>query len=1462
MTHVARYAFGSFILLLCVLLAATGLLLGTQQGARLLVSAAERFSHGTLRVDSVYGHFLHDLELSGIRLTLPDGEQRIGRAYLRWHPGALVNGLLHLEALQLSDARLDLPPPSDASEDSQGPFDPAALPLEVRLDALELRAVEVRQQTQTLVLVEELTASLALADGRLTLQSLHFQTPDGALQAHAEAELSAPYPLRAQLDWRWHFPATGPLEGKLALQGDGKQLRLTHRGGGTLPLDLELTVHDLLKTPAWEGRLHWDDFIPPDNLGIPGLRLAAGEIKSDGDLNGYRIALSLAHAGAGLPDIAWTLHGQGDRDRLRISDLQLLLFQGQIRGSGDLTWQPELSGRLQLESQGLDLRSLAGGLPPSLDAQLTLQARRDARQWLVRQLTLALPEQAAQIQLEGGVDLTQSESPRLTAKASWSKLRWPLQGPLQAGSPEGSLMIEGTPEAYRTTLQAVVDTQPLQGIHLDLKGSGNRTGLRLEPATADLLEGQLLLTGDLEWAPAPTADLQLKALSLNPAPLAPGWPEPTLISADGRLGFDGKRVTLDTLRISPRPGNAAIILDGWAEPADAPLASPLELRLDWSALAWPLQGEPSVAASPAGSLRVNGTPEAYRLEGAFELTGQDLPGGHWTLKATGTPADLTLQALHGEILDGSVDLGGTLSWSGGVNWDLELLADAINPAGVLPELPGSLNLQSHIKGELSPQGVPKLEMDLRQLQGRLLDRPLKLQGKLVSAGESHRVSKLQLSSGDNRIELDGGLENGNLDLQWQLALKEPATLLPGSSGQLQGRGRLGGSLKQPSLKAELRGSDLGMEALDLQTLSADLDATLAPGAPLQLRLRAAGLKQDGQILLEQARLNADGRLDRHSLVVDIQRPAERLQATLNGGARLQAPAWQGKLETLTLDSGLLGRWALADPSALSISAEHTELEQACLAQQGSEARLCSSLSHQGGNQSQVTVDLRKLAVDSLLPTLHGTLSAQLSGRLMADGSLRAKASGELSEGIIQLKLGGQRQRLIHRGGSLEAVVNEEGLRARLLLSPLQRGKVEAELSLPAMTRLPPPQDQPIAGRLLADVSDLTPLQAFVPQLSNTSGALRADIVLAGRLPTPSIQGGLELKNGAADVAAVGLKLRELGLRLTADPENPERWRLSGGAESGGGRLALNGGGSVDGKNLMLSIEGRDFSVVDISHARVRLDPDLNLAWNGELLKVRGNLHIPLAEITPQVELAGQLSGEAAPVDAPGSAILPSTDVVIIGPKGKAPSERPAPAAPALPLDSEVLLTLGEVKVDAVGFRSRITGELTLTNPPNRPNPIPLARGQLTLEEGAYRSFGQDLEIDPNSQLVFNGGPVTEPELQLRAIRWIRNDDQVNAVGVHISGTLDAPRMDLFSEPQLDEQSIHSYLLTGKAPDSGDQMVSIGTRLSEDLYVGYGINLLEQTHEFNLRYDILRWFALEADVGEADKSVTFSYTLER
>mgnify|MGYP001827746189 CR=1 FL=1 len=195
------------------------------------------------------------------------------------------------------------------------------------------------------------------------------------------------------------------------------------------------------------------------------------------------------------------------------------------------------------------------------------------------------------------------------------------------------------------------------------------------------------------------------------------------------------------------------------------------------------------------------------------------------------------------------------------------------------------------------------------------------------------------------------------------------------------------------------------------------------------------------------------------------------------------------------------------------------------------------------------------------------------------------------------------------------------------------------------------------------------------------------------------------------------------------------------------------------------------------------------------------------------------------------------------------------------LDSEVVVDLGEqVSVNALGFVGRITGLVIFTNPPERNDPVPIARGSVEVREGTFRSFGQDLEIQ-TGQLLFRAVPATEPELNLRAVRWIDNDPLVTLAGVRVSGSPAEPTLELFSTPQLETAEIQSYLLTGRSPASRDSALTIGTFIRPKLYVGYGYNLLEETSEFDALYTISPRYGAQASVGEADNNIGVTFTYE-
>ena len=75
----------------------------------------------------------------------------------------------------------------------------------------------------------------------------------------------------------------------------------------------------------------------------------------------------------------------------------------------------------------------------------------------------------------------------------------------------------------------------------------------------------------------------------------------------------------------------------------------------------------------------------------------------------------------------------------------------------------------------------------------------------------------------------------------------------------------------------------------------------------------------------------------------------------------------------------------------------------------------------------------------------------------------------------------------------------------------------------------------------------------------------------------------------------------------------------------------------------------------------------------------------------------------------------------------------------------------------------------------------------------FRAYGQELEVDPGAVLF--DGPLDNAGLDISA--W-RRHQQVEA-GVKVTGTMQAPRVELISNPAVSESEKLSWLVLGRGP---------------------------------------------------------------
>ncbi len=411
--------------------------------------------------------------------------------------------------------------------------------------------------------------------------------------------------------------------------------------------------------------------------------------------------------------------------------------------------------------------------------------------------------------------------------------------------------------------------------------------------------------------------------------------------------------------------------------------------------------------------------------------------------------------------------------------------------------------------------------------------------------------------------------------------------------------------------------------------------------------------------------------------------------------------------------------------------------------------------------------------------------------------------------------------------------------------------------------------RPLSGQVEAGLSDLSPAEMLVPQLSEIRGALSAQLGLAGTLEHPLISGEATIANGSALVPALGVALDQI--QLSAKSRGTEQLDIEASLRSGKGQLEAKGDLILDPRRdwpLDLRIKGTNVQAVRLPEALATASPDLRVRSGHGALQVQGSVVVPQATIEIR-----QL---------PKSAVSVSSDEVLVGSTKGSPNPTP------LELQANVELRLGDqVRFRGFGLTAGLEGKLELSATNGRT----LAQGIISVKDGRYKAYGQDLKIE-RGQLIF-AGPPTNPSLDVRATRR-SEDDTVTAI-LSLTGPLREPLAQVSSDPPLSREEAMAYLLTGRSIKEGggagnsvlisqalisgslgrsqtllegvakgvglDQLqvkegatlqqssLLLGKYLSPDLYISYALGLFDPQGALVLRYRLTKHLRLEAQSGQ-------------
>jgi translocation and assembly module TamB len=1203
---------------------------------------------------------------------------------------------------------------------------------------------------------------------------------------------------------------------------------------------------------------------------------------------GARLALSIAN-GHGFPAHARSIHGTLTG---RFVLLGVEVHAGPVSATADtveVAWRP-----LSLRSHHIDVTDV-----------------------LVAGAHITLSAPGAPADMTGTRPAAKSGAPWTINAGRLRVRRTTLDAPGNTHLSELTVTASGSPDEYRATVRAAGSADRLSAVRAFVRAGGNTSAATADSIEVHALEGVVHGNAFVRWAPGLSwharlagedlrADAVMKTSENLLGPVAFRARSTGLIhddttrvgvdlvslestlrgrpaSARGRVDIDGRRISTPGLDV--RWGRASASLSGNVEETasvrfDARIPSLAELL-------------PGARGSASVRGTISGTREriAVRVDarGSGVRTGQwQVPDATANIRATLSAQDYRPYAANVEralvdVAGGRLETSGRVSWRSGMEWNATVLASNIESSVFAPprwNLRGPLSARATTSGTARGKNL-RADLALASLSGSLRGLPVSGAGHIVVKDREADVSDLRLAWGDAHVRADGHAGK-TLDLDLELAAPNLSTLVPSWRGAVSLRGKASGPQHRPEINATLGADSVRVHEYGATHIDGHVAFDAAFATPADVRITVLGARR-GETVIDTVRVTATGPRDGHR--VTLAATSGSMGGTITLVGAYADSSWSGRVDDLTFHEPTTGTWHAQHEAPLYVSRTHAALDSLVLASGDAHLSVQGTWRHGGRAAGSLALDGFPLALFQHTlrgATIDGAVNGSASFAMTPGAGLDAEA--DFTAGPGEIALGDQR---LSYQGRVRGRAARDGVstnvEAALNIGSRNVATAGGTISIPGFVAgVDSLAGHAVEGRIDLECGDIGPVLAvFAPGLMRASGALNAHVAPKGTTDNFRLVGGAALEKARFDTRD-GLRLRDIDLKLVSDGEG--KVTLDGGVTSGGGRVSIAASSARSEQGWVsgvFSAKGERFQLVNRPDAVLFISPDIALNVEERKALITGMVRVPYARI------------EAA--QTPAAAVSPSPDVVMV--------EDTLAAKPKLEVRTQVRVALGDsVTFSGFGLRARLAGSLTVNDERGRPTQ---GTGEIQLVDGKYRAFGNELTID-QGRLVFGGGPIDNPGVDVRAVRGLTTQNVMAStgemVGINVRGTLRKPVVSVFSNPPMSQNEIMSYLLTGHAPTSGDQSAMAGVAmllamqqgqqmagdigkklsletyletgteageasfvagkyLSPKLYVSYAAGLFEHTNTFRTRYSLTGHWTLQAESGRYD-STDLLYWFER
>ncbi len=668
----------------------------------------------------------------------------------------------------------------------------------------------------------------------------------------------------------------------------------------------------------------------------------------------------------------------------------------------------------------------------------------------------------------------------------------------------------------------------------------------------------------------------------------------------------------------------------------------------------------------------------------------------------------------------------------------------------------------------------------------------------------------------------------------------------------------------------------------------DLEAFYAENAPLDLTP-----KGKIEVLLKNVEYRVKGKAEAHQFDFDLESPYGTIKS--EGVASLNDlgsdPSFNLYLANSTVKSPFVGDFKLSKPAYFHLNALKQEIKLTSACYQQGFVVLCAEgeRTKEGVNTAVLTLNnLPSSLLKSYLPpdvSINTKANATVVGQFSTVEDFIGVVNVSLAKGDIRYRFQGREVLVPLDTTLLEVLAKPTGVTSSLNVDWGKYLRVDGKGSLNDLFA-----ENIVKLDLKANIPSFDWVSPLMPVLQDLGGEVALTSKVHGPIIDPKLAANLSIKNGKLYIASLNSRLKDINLNVDLKEGTPEFF-VNGSIGTNEGTLKLNGHYNIANFSTVITAEGENLLLADSENIKVKLSPKLTFTGFGKTgdnkYELKGAVRVP------------ELKYIHSSMGGGGSVVTVSDDTIIVG--GGYDKVREKSFMDSFKMDVNVILG-NKILVGAEGLKANLDGGLKISK--DYAQPI-RGLGVINVGKGEFDIYGQVLTLD-RGKIQFSGTAITNPALDIQASRKFVNEIEGREmqVGVKVLGSVEAPKIQLYSSPALTDIEIASYLFLGRSPNlespvenlmllnmvrkiasgepisssdssiasqmgltdfgfvetpNGSTGIGLGKRFANSFYVGLGVGIEESEGAFAiLRYRFLKYFNVNTAFMSEGESINVNY----